>query len=135
MGSSFIITESSLNKTGRKLMLNFFNFVHDSYMLTYEVFQKQKKFYDENVIDEYKNFKKNKDYVDEIIFKLEDIEKKIKNCSIEVEFVYNFLHNMDSKLNLDKNDEIELHEDLYFLKKTFFKAYELFYFDGYMLED
>ena len=163
--SSFVISKSSLNKKGRELMLDFYSTIHDDYFLeTFDDFKAQKKYYDENVIKEYKrvlfndNRKLCKDKHNNLIYfsigsngevipfdkdvvplegkeLLMHIEKKIKNKSIEMEFIYDFLSRMDEKLKLDKNLEFECYEELFCLKKAFLKAYELFHYDGYNLED
>lgn len=63
------------------------------------------------------------------------IEDKIKNKTIEEEFVYQFLTDMEKDLKIDKDIESEIDEDQFYLKKAFFKAYELFYHDYYNFED
>ena len=156
MGSSFIITELMLEKNGRKLMLEFFDNIHDKYMLdSFDETKSQRKYYDENDVKQYckmvekdLSLRENKitkyDFTD-----LSDIKKdrlsddeiknliknKIKNKTIEIEFVYDFLSEMDEKLNLDSCHEFEINEDLLCLKKAFLKAYDLFYHCGHELKD
>ena len=161
MGSSFIITNLMLEKKGRELMLDFYNFIHNEYILeTYDEFKKQRKYWDENVIEIYKKVVlKGKsiysngieslttDKPDSILLnnnrefkKMDDkdilkfIEGRIKNKNIELEFVFEFLKDMDKKLNLDSCIEFEIDEDLFCLKKAFLKAYDLFHHCGYDLE-
>ena len=156
MGSSFIITESTLNKKGRELMLDFYNHIYDVYMLGFNEFKSQRKFYDENVKKIYLNFcsrekqylfKEEIDFInkydfDENDLKIESIEgknllmfieDKIKNKTIEVEFVFDFLTKMDKTLNSPL--EFEISEDLVYLRKAFLKAYDLFYNCGHELKD
>lgn len=156
MGSSFIITESMLEKNGRKLMLDFYNHIHDDYCLkTFSEFREQRKYWDENVVDKYKKVVLKdrpiyKDVDGGIIFLLMGIDKdykklegedlleyikdKIKDKTIEIEFVNDFLTSMDEKLNLDSSLEFECNEDLFYLKKAFLKTYDLFYNCGHELK-
>ena len=166
MGSSFIITETMLEKKGNELMLEFYENIHDEDMLAFEEIKSQRKFYDENVIKIYckmidkdlnlrghKIYKCDLDELDKLgdLSKLgDDVKKKcrlsdyeiintIKNKiiikNIEIELVYDFLSEMDKKLNLDSCLEFEVNEDLFCLKKAFLKAYDLFYHSGYNLKD
>ena len=182
MGSSFIITKNILEKKGRELMLEFYEIIHDDYFLnetkpksqekSFDEIISQRKYYDENVIKEYKRvvlkdkhlfkckfnkivtfytnnlsdillnpvtdelkdcYKDNKklDEKDMLMY----IEDKIKNKTIELEFVFEFLTEMDKTLNLDKDLEFECSEDLFCLKSAFLKAYDLFHISGYNLKD
>ena len=149
MGSSFIITESMLEKKGNDLMLDFYNNIRDDNMLTFDEVISQKKFYDENDVKIYtKMMEKDLNLRGYKLYKLGDkkirksddeikntIKYKIKNKSIEIEFVNDFLSEMDKKLNLDSQLEFEINEDLFCLKKAFLKAYDLFYHSGYNLVD
>lgn len=78
--------------------------------------------------DEYKDYKK---IEGEDMLKY--IEDEIKDKTIELKFVFNFLKDMDEDLNLDKSLEFEINEDLYCLKKAFLNAYDVFYHSGYIL--
>ena len=153
MGSSFIITELMLEEKGRKLMLDFYKTIHDDYCLkTFSEFREQRKYWDENAVKEYRNMIKRNSEMEHKLFKSslseintrveltndeikDQIKKEIKKKTIELEFVFVFLSNMDEKLKLDKHLEFECDEDLLCLKKAFLKAYELFYHSGYNLKD
>lgn len=155
MGSTFIITESMLEKKGRELMLDFYNCIHDNYYLTetkpeseeknFEEFIAQRKYWDENAVDCYKkivlrdgdvSILRSSPVLISSLSKLEGeellkhIEDKIKNETIELKFVFEFLKDMDKKLNLDSSLEFEANEDLFCLKKAFLKAYDLFHYSG-----
>lgn len=132
-----------LEKKGRELMLDFYNCIHDNYFLTetkpgseekqFEDFISQRKYWDENAVDYYKKEVK-VILVKHSVLKGEEllkyIEDKIKNKTIELEFVFEFLKDMDKKLNLDSDLEFEANEDLFCLKKAFLKAYDLFHYSG-----
>ena len=150
--TSYIITEKSLKKNGKRLMKDFYEIIHDEYLLkTHNVFKLQRKFFDENIMKIFLNFyKKEEEDYHKIYFgdkKYEDlpemtnedflveIEKIIMDKTIDHKLVYDFLERMDRKLKIDTGHEFESEEDLFCLKKTFIKAYELFYYDNYNLKD
>lgn len=155
MSSSFIITNSSLKKNGRNIMSDFLRHIHDDYFLSFDEFKAQREFYDKNILSEYKKLSpKNykcidsdmlNSYIDTNIFDsdlelndeelLKVIEDNIKNNSIDVNLVFNFFDKMDKELKLDSQCESEIDEDLYYAKKAFIKAYDLFHFSGHNLED
>ena len=159
--SSFIITEKGLTKNAKKLMEDFYDYIHDEYMISnFSVFQKQRKYYDDNVVDEYQrildrsDFKMYKDeesggvckclsnsmfHIGNLVELTKDeikneIKNEIKSKTIKNEFVFEFLKSMDKKLKLDKSIEFECNEDLFCLKKAFLKAYDLFHYSGYNLD-
>lgn len=85
-------------------------------------------------VDFYKEYYKDyKKFDEKDILKL--IEDKIKNKTIEIEFVFDFLVKMDKNLKLDSSLEFEINEDLFSLKKAFLNAYELFHHSGNELMD
>ena len=153
MGSSFIITESMLEKKGRELMLEFFYSINKQYMLkTFEEIKSQRKYYDENAVKIYRNYinknltlRENKiletsgDLVKRSFLSDDEIKVRINylinNKNIEIEFVFDFLSEMDKNLNLDSSLEFEINEDLFSLKKAFLNAYELFHHSGHELMD
>ena len=157
MGSSFIITETQLEKNGRELMLDFYDIIHDDHFLEFEEIKSQRDYYDENAVMEYckviernPNIKGYKLYkyntLDEldlnkhkVKLSVDEIKTRIKNeiasKKIDLEFVYEFLSEMDKKLNLKSDSEFEIDEDLFCLKKAFLKAYDLFHYSGYNLKD
>ena len=161
MGSSFIITKSMLKNKGNELMLQFYESIHnDDYLATSISFREQKKYWDDNVVEKYKKvvLKDLTIYANNIYTRIvsadeeitldnvdlrkldndEDIlkyiEHKIKSETIELKFVFEFLNDIDEKLNFDKFEEFESHEDLFCLKKAFLKAYDLLHNSGYNLE-
>ena len=167
--SAFIITKKGLTKNGRELMLDFYETIHDEDFLKFDEFQKQRKYYDENVVEEYgrilskeskqKLFKNTKTGAVIKVYNFDDksrpiplpidesyiemtkdeiknnIKDEIINKKIDIEFVFDFLKEMDEKLNLDTSLEFEGDEDLFCLKKAFLKAYDLFYLSGSNLKD
>ena len=149
--SCLIIFKKDLKKSSKKLMKHFYDVVHDDYFLEEdnvieknEIFKKQRKYYDENIIKEFLEFYKHKRLTSEIYKNLVKMETKdlLKKIETEIEdetrdykIVYNFLSKMDDKLKIDKSLEFEIDEDLFCLKKTFFKAFELYHYDYYNLEN
>ena len=159
--SSFIITEIGLKKNARNLMEEFYENIHDEDFLIHDEVQKQRKYYDDKVVDEYQrildrsNMKLYKNEEGLIVeaskgfimspsiekyFELtkdeikKEIEEKIKSKTINPEFVFDFLKYMDEKLKLDSSLEFEIDEDHFCLKKAFLKAYDLFHYSGYNLD-
>lgn len=161
MGSSFIITESMLEKNGKNLMFDFYNLIHEDNEYSDdddEILKTLKDYYDKNVVEEYSRvFPKKKffkgirndciitcynydedssDYGDELT--KDEIKNKIKDDimrkKIDIKFVFEFLSMMDKKVTYDKTILFEIDEDLKCLKDAFLKAYDLFYHCGHELK-
>ena len=138
MGSSFIITESMLEKCGKKLMSDFVNNIDNVYLIeNFREIRLQKDFYNENVVRLYRDFMDRKTnlirHVDNIT--VDRMKDFIKNAEIETKFIHEFLSEMDKKLKIDTKLEFELDEDFYCLKKAFLNAYDLFHYSGHNLVD
>ena len=142
--SSLIIFEKDLKKSGKKLMKNFYDVIHDDYFLKeFDKFKLQREYYDENMTKEFLEFYEKKEenlknlYFDNKRYKdlLEKIETKIKDETLDYKIIYNFLSKMDDKLKINRCDEFEIDEDLFCMKKAFIKAFELYHYDYYNLED
>lgn len=162
---SFIITESGLEKNARKLMEEFYESIHEDYERNcFPENKKQREYYDDNVVDIYKKIvlgsnnrrmMKSDSCVSIVDISIlpevllegkkemtkdeikEYIKDEILKKTINPEFVFEFLSEMDEKLQseIDSCIEFEINEDLYCLKKAFLKAYDLFHHSGYNLED
>ena len=150
--SACIIKEKDLERLGKKLMKEFYEHVHDDYFLTeFDEVKLKRKYYDENLTKEFLSFHKNEEekivslYFDnkryEDLFKMETkdllskIETKIKDKTLNFKIIFKFLDQMDFKLNISKEDDFEIDEDLFCMKKAFIKMYEVFYQDYKYLED
>lgn len=150
--SSVIIFEKDIEKLGKKLMKEFYYHVHDDYLLKeFDEVKLKRKFYDENLTKEFLSFYKNKErnyrklyfdnkrYEDLVQMETEDllskIETKIKDETLDYNFIDNFLNQMDIKLNISKGDDFEIDEDLFCMKNAFTNIYDIYHFDYYYLED
>ena len=150
--SSCIILKKDLEKLGKKLMKEFYEHVHDEYMLEeFDEVKLKRKYYDENLTKEFlsfyekkeKNFSKlyfgNKRYEDLLKMETKDllkkIETKIKDETLDFKIIYNFLNQMDIKLNIDQYDDFEIDEDLCCMKKAFINIYEVYHSNYTYLED
>ena len=150
--SSVIIFEKDLEKLGKKLMKEFYDHVYSDYLLKeFEEVKLKRKYYDENLTKEflsfYENQKKNivslyfdnKRYKDLVEMKTEDllkkIETKIKDETLNYEIIFNFLDQMDIKLEISKGNDFEIDEDLFCMKKAFIHMYSVYHFDHHYLED
>ena len=150
--SACIIQKEDLKKLGKKLMKEFYNHVYSDYFLKeFEEVKLKRKYYDENLTKEFlsfyenqeKNIKSlyfdNKRYKDLVEMKTEDllkkIETKIKDETLNYEIIFNFLNQMDIKLEINKGNDFEIDEDLFCMKKAFIHMYLVYHFDHYYLKD
>ena len=150
--SSCIIKEKDLERLGKKLMKEFYDHIHDDYLLTeFDEVKLKRKYYDENLTEKFLSFyeheeKKirnlyfdNKRYEDLVEMKTEDLLKKIegeiKDETLDYKLIYQFLDQMDIKLKISKDIDFEIDEDLFCMKKAFIKMFEIFHYDNYYLED
>ena len=150
--SACIIQKKDLEKLGKKLMKEFYYHVHDDYLLEeFEEVKLKRKYYDENLTKEFLSFYENQEknivslyfdnkrYKDLVEMKTEDlfkkIETKIKDKTLDYEIIYNFLDQMDIKLEISKGNDFEIDEDLFCMKKAFIHMYSVYHFDHHYLED
>ena len=150
--SSVIIFEKDIEKLGKKLMKEFYYHVHDDYLLKeFDEVKLKRKFYDENLTKEFLSFYENQEknivslyfdnkrYKDLVEMKTEDllkkIETKIKDETLNYEIIFNFLDQMDIKLEISKGNDFEIDEDLFCMKKAFIHMYSVYHFDHHYLED
>ena len=150
--SACIIQKKDLEKLGKKLMKEFYYHVHDDYLLKeFDEVKLKRKYYDENLTKEFLLFHKNEEkkiqnlyfdnkrYEDLVEMKTEDllkkIETKIKDETLNYKIIYNFLCQMDIKLEISKDIDFEIDEDLFCMKKAFIHIYEVYHFDHDYLED
>ena len=150
--SACIIQKEDLKKLGKKLMKKFYNHIHEDYLLKkFDEVKLKRKYYDENLTKEFLSFYKNQEknieslyfdnkrYKDLVEMKTEDllkkIETKIKDETLNYEIIFNFLDQMDIKLEISKGNDFEIDEDLFCMKKAFIHIYEVYHFDHDYLED
>ena len=149
--SSCIIQKKDLKKLGKKLMKEFYYHLHDEYMLKeFDEVKLKRKYYDENLTKEFlsfyenqeKNIKSlyfdNKRYKDLVEMKTEDllkkIETKIKDETLNVNIIFKFFERMNKKLEINKDIDFEIDEDLFFMMKKFINIYNVFHYDYKELE-
>ena len=150
--SSCIIQKKDLENLGKKLMKEFYDHVHSNYLLNeFDEVKLKRKYYDENLTKEFLSFYENQEknivslyfdnkrYKDLVEMKTEDllskIETKIQDETLNFKIIYNFLDQMDIKLEISKGIDHEIDEDLFYMKKAFLHMYEVFYYDSKYLED
>ena len=150
--SACIIQKKDLEKLGKKLMKEFYYHVHDDYLLKeFDEVKLKRKYYDENLTKEFLSFHENQEknivslyfdnkrYKDLVEMKTEDllkkIETKIKDETLNYEIIFNFLDQMDIKLEISKGNDFEIDEDLFCMKKAFIHMYSVYHFDHHYLED
>ena len=150
--SACIIQKKDLEKLGKKLMKEFYDHVYDDYLLEeFEEVKLKRKYYDENLTKEFLSFYENQEknivslyfdnkrYKDLVEMKTEDllkkIETKIKDETLNYEIIFNFLDQMDIKLEISKGNDFEIDEDLFCMKKAFIHMYSVYHFDHHYLED
>ena len=150
--SACIIQKKDLEKLGKKLMKEFYYHVHDNYLLKeFDEVKLKRKYYDENLTKEFLSFHENQEknivslyfdnkrYKDLVEMKTEDllkkIETKIKDETLNYEIIFNFLDQMDIKLEISKGNDFEIDEDLFCMKKAFIHMYSVYHFDHHYLED
>lgn len=150
--SACIIQKKDLEKLGKKLMKEFYYHVHDDYLLKeFDEVKLKRKYYDENLTKEFLSFHENQEknivslyfdnkrYKDLVEMKTEDLLKKIKTKikdeTLNYEIIFNFLDQMDIKLEISKGNDFEIDEDLFCMKKAFIHMYSVYHFDHHYLED
>ena len=150
--SACIILKKDLEKLGKKLMKEFYEHVHYDYFLNeFDEVKLKRKYYDENLTKEFlsfyekkeKNFSNlyfgNKRYEDLVKMETKDllskIETKIKDETLNFKIIFNFLSQMDIKLEISKGIDFEIDEDLFCMKKAFMHMFEVYYHDCLYLED
>ena len=150
--SSVIIFKKDLDYLGRTLMKEFYFHVHEEYLLNeFEEIRLKRGYYDENITKEFLSFCKEerKSRVSALYFgdkKLEDlfemntedllkkIETKILDETLNVDIIFNFFEKMDINLEINKDINFELDEDLFCMKKNFINIYNVFHNDYKELE-
>ena len=150
--SSVIIFEKDIEKLGKKLMKEFYEHIHEAYFLKeFDEVKLKRKFYDENLTKEFLSFYKNQEkniksvyfdnkrYKDLVEMKTENllkkIETKIKDETLDYKIIYNFLDQMDRKLEINIGDDFEIDEDLFCMKNAFIHIYEVFHSNYHYLEN
>ena len=150
--SACIIQKKDLEKLGRKLMKEFYYHVHEAYLLKeFDEVKLKRKYYDENLTKEFLSFYKNQEknivslyfdnkrYEDLVKMETKDllkkIETKIKDETLDYKIIFNFLDQMDRKLEINRGIDFEIDEDLFCLKKAFIYIYEVYHYDHHYLEN
>ena len=65
---------------------------------------------------------------------LKKIETKIKDETLNVNIIFEFFERMDKKLEINKDIDFEIDEDLFFMMKKFINIYNVFHYDYKELE-
>ena len=124
MSACCIIEKKNLEKLGRKLMKEVYNFLHDEYILTFEEMEVEKNNMEKYLIEFY--FK----IIDESIYEkclkdesqykncIKAIKKRIEDENLDIDFIFEVL----DKIKL----EFEIDEDLFCKKKGFCYIYLVF---------
>ena len=140
--AAVILRKKDVERLGKKLVKEIFEFLHDEYILSNfeEMKEEQKKFLRNLVLNEFRYFNvteihsenslriKYKDF-DENKFEdeLKCVKDKVKNGSINTSVIFQTLNNIDLDMEID--------EDLYFKTKAFLDIYRVFETGYSYLED
>ena len=133
-------------------MKDFYIEMYNDYLLEeFDTVKLKREYYDKNLTKEFLNFyEHDKETLKFILFNdlefknidkmntedlLSKIETKIKKKTLDVEIIFNFFDKMDRELKINKNDDFEINEDLFCLKKAFLHIYEVYYNDYIYLSD
>ena len=152
MSACCIILKKKIEEIGKKLMKDFYEHVHDDYFLKeFDEVKLKRKYYDKNLTKEFLAFHKkeeenfqnlyfdDKRYEDLVEMETKDllskIETKIKDGSLDFKIIFNFFYKMDERLEIDKNIDFEMDEDLYCFKKAFLNIFKVYHEDYLYLED
>ena len=150
--SACIIQKKDLEKLGKKLMKEFYEHVHNDYLLKeFDEVKLKRKYYDENLTKKFLSFHENEEktienlyfnnkrYEDLVKMETKDllkkIEGKIKDETLDFKIIYNFLDEMNRKLKIDEFYDFEIDEDLFCMKEAFLNMYKVFHNDYIYLED
>ena len=149
--SSVVIFKNDLDYLGKILMKKFYHQIHEDYFLKeFEEVRLKRKYYDENLTKEFLSFYENQEknikslyfdkkrYKDLVEMKTEDllkkIETKILDETLNVNIIFEFFERMDKKLEINKDIDFEIDEDLFFMMKKFINIYNVFHYDYKELE-
>ena len=133
-----IIRKSDVENLGRKLIKEVYKFLHDEYILTFKEMKVEKDKQEKYLI---KFYFKNYDYIfvnngylkeieDESKYEeyLKEIENKIKNESLDIDYIFKVLDLINLKMEID--------EDLFCKKKAFSYIYCVFnFYYSYLVKD
>ena len=152
--SSVVIFKNDLDYLGKILMKEFYHQIHEDYFLKeFEEVRLKRKYYDENLTKEFLSFHKDKERKENIEFlyfdykkNLKEIEKmntedllskietKILDETLNVNIIFKFFERMNKKLEINKDIDFEIDEDLFFMMKKFINIYNVFHYDYKELE-
>ena len=141
--ASCIIFKKDLDKFGKKLMKEVYNFLHDDYFLTYDEVKSAKKYWDKNLVKKFIDFhKKDKFHFDCLyinflshkdLYKmshedlLKKIEDQIKNENIDLDIIFYILYNLKLYPEID--------EDLYYNHRAFISCFNAYHYYHSYLSD
>ena len=140
--AAVIIRKKDVERLGKELVKEIFEFLHDEYILSNfeEMKEEQKKFLRNLVLNEFKYFNVTQiqrgnswriEYEDFDENKFEDelkcVKDKVKNGSINTSVIFQTLNNLDLDMEID--------EDLYFKTKAFLNIFKVIDSDYTYLED
>ena len=122
--AAVIIRKKDVERLGKELVKEMFDFLHDEFMLTkFEEMEVLQKVFLERLVSNYSSNSQPKNF-DE---KLEFVKGKIDNGSLDTHVIYDTL----SKMNFD----MEMNEDLFYEIKAFLFIYYVFECGYKYLED
>ena len=137
-----IIRKKDVERLGKEVIKELYDFLHDEYINTFPEMKEEKKIFIKNlVIGKYKNIKytivqKENSWkieyeeIDENKFKdeLKCVKDEIENGSLDTKLIFRTI----SKLNFNNQ---ELHEDLYAKAYAFKNIFSVYEYDYSYLED
>ena len=138
-----IIKKKDLEELGKKLMQEFYHYVHEDYLLTtFDEVKLHRDYYDKNLVNEFLMFHEkkeknlenlyfdNKKYKEIVKIPPKDLLKKIEGKILDKTLNYKIIFNFLDKIKLD----FEIDEDLYYMKKAFINMFNVYHYDYRYLE-
>ena len=129
--ADLVIKKSDIEKYGRKIMKEVYEFLNDEHILTFEEMKVEKNKLEKYLVNFYLSMiyeigviKHKKDVYDNY---LKELVAKIEDESLDIKIIYDVLERI--KL------EFEIHEDLFVKKKAFIYFYSIYYFYDYYLKE
>ena len=129
--ADLVIKKSDIEKYGRKIMKEVYEFLNDEHILTFEEMKVEKNKLEKYLVNFYLSMiyeigviKHKKDVYDNY---LKELVAKIEDESLDISLIYEVL----KSIKLD----FEINEDLFVKNKAFIYFYSIYYFYDYYLKE
>ena len=129
--ADLVIKKSDIEKYGRKIMKEVYEFLNDEHILTFEEMKVEKNKLEKYLVNFYLSMiyeigviKHKKDVYDNY---LKELVAKIEDESLDISLIYDVLKCIEL--------EFEIDEDLFVKNKAFIYFYSIYYFYDYYLKE